>query len=125
MTPILNNISDPSWWFTAFFVAIVSSVIAGFLKDKVERFLSRISESYRKRRSAAAKLRADTLEALVSNPYYLSFSMHRATMRLISWSVLTVMFLLMPITVAVVPEKYDALLWFNEKHIATLFCYLY
>ena len=64
MSGILENLKDPSWWFSAFFIAIIASVIAGFAKDRVGLLASSLSNSMRVRqekRAIANKLRIDEL----------------------------------------------------------------
>ena len=44
MDKILEHIQDPSWWFSAFFVAILASILAAFVKDWVAVFISHFSK---------------------------------------------------------------------------------
>ncbi len=37
MDAIANNLRDPSWWFTAVFIAIVAGVVGSFLKEYLAR----------------------------------------------------------------------------------------
>jgi hypothetical protein len=92
MELITKNLSDPSWWFSAFFVAIIASIVAGFLKDRIERFISNISNSFRRRWATTLELRTKTIEALVENPTYLSFALHRATLGIVLWVMATLLF---------------------------------
>jgi hypothetical protein len=43
MNRIFENLQDPSWWFTAIFVAIIVSVFAAYLKEVLSKFLSHFS----------------------------------------------------------------------------------
>lgn len=44
---ISENVSDPSWWFTAFLVAIVASIFAAYLKELLGRVVSLLSSRFR------------------------------------------------------------------------------
>ena len=35
MDAIIKNLSDPSWWFTAIFAAIIAAVVGAYLKDSL------------------------------------------------------------------------------------------
>jgi hypothetical protein len=118
MEAIAKNLSDPSWWFSALFVAIIASVIAGFLKDRVERMFSRVSDSFRRRRANELEVRNKTLEALVENPTYLSFALHRVTLRLVLWVMATLLFLSTPILLYVTPPSDETLIWLGQKEFA-------
>lgn len=37
MESIRKYLQDPSWWFSAFFVALVTSIVAGFIKDYLQK----------------------------------------------------------------------------------------
>jgi hypothetical protein len=118
MDAIAKNLSDPSWWFSAFFVAIVASVVAGFLKDRVERYISNASDSFRRRRATASEMRAKTIEALAENPTYLSFALHRATLRVVLWVMATLLFVSTPILLYVTPQSDETLIWLGQKEFA-------
>jgi hypothetical protein len=115
MDIIIKNLSDPSWWFTAFFVAIVASVIAGFLKDRTERFLGGASARYQQWRASEIEARAQILKALVAEPNYLSIAFHRATIGLLLWVVSMLLFLSTPILLAVTPAQDDTLMWLGQR----------
>lgn len=36
MGSVLSSIKDPSWWFSAVFVAVIAGVVSGFAKDILE-----------------------------------------------------------------------------------------
>jgi MFS family permease len=55
MEKIFEYLSDPGWWFTAFFVAILSSVVAGLLLKPLESLLSSLSNKYKKRQERRQK----------------------------------------------------------------------
>jgi hypothetical protein len=47
LTKISENISDPSWWFTAFLVAVIASILAAYIKELLGRLISRLSSRFR------------------------------------------------------------------------------
>lgn len=78
MDQILTYIKDPGWWFSAFFVAIIASVVAGFAKDRIGRWASTISERSRERYKRRTDARAAAIEALAQNEGFLLIAMARA-----------------------------------------------
>ena len=96
MTTIWKNLSDPSWWFTAFFVAIIASLIAGFLQARVQRLFARTWDWYRDRKSANLAALDSLSDSLSEDPQYLSLTMHRMNTRLILWSLSMIIFLASP-----------------------------
>lgn len=50
MHGILKVLSDPEWWFTTVFIAIIVSVFAPFLKGALLTGLAKISTSFRARK---------------------------------------------------------------------------
>jgi hypothetical protein len=63
MATILTNIRDPSWWFTVFVLGTFVGVIAGFLKDYLERQYGLIFAWTKARRDAARRSRAEAIAA--------------------------------------------------------------
>jgi hypothetical protein len=117
MDAILRNLSDPAWWFSAFLVAIIASVIAGFLKDRVERLISSVSNRFRQWRANELEARTKVVEALVENPTYLSFALHRATLRLVLWVLATLLFVSTPILLYLSPPSDNKLMWLGLKDL--------
>jgi spore maturation protein SpmA len=74
MDAILNNLHDPSWWFTAIFVTIIAGVAAGFLKEKTENLISALSSRYKHWTSARAETRANVVRVLAGNPQFLALA---------------------------------------------------
>ncbi len=93
---ILNNLADPSWWFTAVFVAIIASLVAGYLQARVQRFIARTWSWYRGKRAEKFAARDRLSDRLASNADYLSLTMQRTNTRMILWSVTVLMFLAAP-----------------------------
>lgn len=77
MQSIISSLKDPAWWFTAFVVGIIVSVVAGFLKDWVSGVFSKYSERFRESRKVKAAHREELFEALATNDVYLILSMIR------------------------------------------------
>jgi hypothetical protein len=49
MDRIIDNLKDPSWWFTAVLIAIVASLLAAYIKELAGIFLSHVSSRFRRR----------------------------------------------------------------------------
>ena len=47
MKEIYDNLQKPEWWFTALFVGVIASLIAGFLKDWIPTITRSISSRMR------------------------------------------------------------------------------
>jgi hypothetical protein len=96
MDQVLAYIKDPAWWFSAFFIAIIASIIAGFAKDRIGQWASTISERSRERHQKRLAARAAAVEALAKNEGFLIVSMVRAVaLTFIFFAVLT-LFILSP-----------------------------
>jgi hypothetical protein len=80
---IAANIKDPSWWFSTFSIAIVASVLAGFLKDKIERYLSGISENIKNWRAKSIAARKAIIDSLIEHPVFLNLAFYRAVLRIL------------------------------------------
>ena len=74
MDPILSNLRDPSWWFTAIFVTIIAGVASGFLKEKIENLISCLSSRYKSCASARAEARENVVRVLAENPQFLTLA---------------------------------------------------
>lgn len=67
MEEIIKNISSISWWFGVVFVGVVVSLIAGYLKPRIDRWLANYSKSRKNKNehekqewaSEVARLQAD------------------------------------------------------------------
>lgn len=77
MDHIAASLKDPSWWFTVFFVGIIVSIFAGFLKDWIAGIASKYLHLFREQRKAKAAEREILFEALASNETFLILSMVR------------------------------------------------
>ncbi len=77
MQSIFSSIKDPAWWFTVFFIGIIVSVAAGFLKDWIAGAFAKYSRTLREHRRAKAQRREALFEALAANEAFLILSMVR------------------------------------------------
>lgn len=105
MNSIITNLSDPSWWFTAFFIAIVASVIAGFLKDKIEKFLGRTFSGLQRWRADKKAQRDKMIEEILSNQMYFTIALFNMVLKVILFGVSVTMYLTFPMMVAAMPYK--------------------
>jgi len=96
MEQIVAYIKDPAWWFSAFFIAIIASVVAGFAKDRIERGLGYLSNRAREWQQRKSEEREKVIRALAQNEGFLIITMVRATgLSLMALGVFT-LFLLSP-----------------------------
>ncbi|MEL6333386.1 MAG: hypothetical protein AAFQ76_12430, partial [Cyanobacteria bacterium J06626_26] len=77
MDKILELLKDPSWWFSALFIAIMASVIAAFLKDWISSIISIFSSSYRDWSNKKAIEQNKYIQALAGNSTLLIISYFR------------------------------------------------
>ena len=96
MRQILEYLSDPSWWFTAFFIAIISSVIAGFAKDYLETLGSKLSTTAKLKQARRSENRERFISALENSESYLLLSMLRNIAMLILMSLSMILFFVSP-----------------------------
>lgn len=73
MDKIAEFVKDPSWWFSAFFVAVIASVLAAFLKDWFSKLLSQFSNSYKLYRYKNLRKTVKTIQNIENNNGYLAF----------------------------------------------------
>lgn len=92
MENIANNLKDPSWWFTAFFVAIFASVIAGFLKDKIASMLGGLSKNLRAWKEKKEKEQEEIIEAIKNNDMYMNIARFRGVVALILFAISVVIY---------------------------------
>jgi len=104
MKSIAVELTDPGWWFSALFVAIIASVLAGFLKDRIEKILATASSEYRFWRVNVFRARKEAIDALVENPQYMSIALHRVCICLCLWLFVTMVYLSAPALIYLVPD---------------------
>jgi hypothetical protein len=105
MKGILANLRDPAWWFSAFFVAIVASLLAGFVKDRIAKALEKYWSWYRGRRRARSAQRLLVIDELAAHPEYLALEVGRTTNLTLLWIGTVVLFLAGPSFLATVPTS--------------------
>lgn len=110
MEDIINNLKSPSWWFTAFFVAILASVIAGFLKDKIASLIGGISSSLRAWEEKREKKQEEVVDALVNNTSYLNIALFRAIVALILFAISVIIYSTAPVMLSMVPADKDQII---------------
>ncbi len=96
MSSIAENLKDPSWWFSAFFIAIIASVIAGFAKDRIGLFAATLSSSMRLRQEKRLIAKQAQIEQLVGNETLLILKSIQAGIASIASLLVFIMFLLSP-----------------------------
>jgi hypothetical protein len=70
LNSIANNLRDPSWWFNAFIVGTVVSVVGAFLKDYLERRFNLFWAAWSRKKRGQAKLRKqERIEAWSQNEW--------------------------------------------------------
>ena len=79
MDKIVLFLKDPSWWFSAFFIAIVASVVAGFAKDRLESLIGKLSNRGRLWQERRRGERAQIEDMMADNEGFLVISFVRAT----------------------------------------------
>jgi hypothetical protein len=108
MEPIFNYLKDPGWWFSTVLVAIIASVIAGFLKDRISTFLSHFSQKLRDRSTKRKIEQEELINILVSNNTYLVLAFLRVIFSVIMFIGTMTMFLLMPIYAEIKPSSLNS-----------------
>lgn len=73
MDRIYAYLKDPGWWFSAFFVALLTSIFAAYLKDWIGAALGGMSVRYRNYRRRKLRLSAHTINNIAADPGYMVF----------------------------------------------------
>jgi hypothetical protein len=97
MKQIFEYLRDPSWWFTAFFIAIISSIIAGFAKDYLEALGSNLSTAAKLKQARRSENRERFLSALENSESYLLLSMIRSSGMLILMALSMILLFVSPL----------------------------
>lgn len=97
MDKILELLKDPSWWFSALFIAIMASVIAAFLKDWISSIISIFSSSYRDWSNKKAIEQNKYIQELAGNSTLLIISYFRVMVGIILFTSCFLAYLLFPI----------------------------
>ena len=68
MDAIARLFKDPTWWFTAVFIAILASLFASYLRDGISFLTAKTSSSLQARRIARLTREQKRIDFLVSHP---------------------------------------------------------
>ena len=115
MDAIANNLKDPSWWFSAFFIAIIASVIASFLKERIEKLLSKTFSSLTSWRARKELERANLIESLLADQMYFHIALFRTVVALILFALASIMYFSAPVLLATLPDQSSHLLEIDRK----------
>jgi len=83
MDHIIADLKDPAWWFSAFVVAIIASVVAGFTKDFIGRGIAAFSQHYRVRLNLYKTEHGAVVETLAQNEGFLIITFVRSTLSML------------------------------------------
>lgn len=96
MEQITAYLKDPAWWFSAFFAAILASIVAAFAKDYIQSGLGKVSASTRKKIAARTARHETVVEALAGNETFLVATLIRSVALLVLACTCLLLFLLAP-----------------------------
>lgn len=116
MTTIINNLKDPSWWFSAFFVAIIAGVIAALVKARIEKLLSNVFTGLKSWQAKREEARNSAIEALLADHFYFQLTLFRAVLVQMAVMVLSIICLITPIYLSSVPEPQQFILGLERKY---------
>lgn len=97
MESIIKHLSDPGWWFSTVLVAIIASVIAGFLKDRISQLIGHTSRRFREWSKHRKEQQELVVEILSKNPEYLLMGLGKSVLHFIMFTGTFVIYLLLPI----------------------------
>lgn len=90
MNGVINNIKDPSWWFTAVIVAIIASLFAAYIKDLIGRGIASLSGKYRKRKEEQQEREKKLVADIADDPTKLLVSLGLLIINIVTYQFLTV-----------------------------------
>ncbi len=67
MNRIIDNLTDPIWWFHAVFIAVLASLLGALMRDALRSGLAKISKSYKVRKKKRDKELEDEINLLSTN----------------------------------------------------------
>lgn len=97
MDQIKNYISDPAWWFSTVLVAIIASVIAGFIKDRISLLFSHVSARFRLWSQKRTKQQEELIAVLSDNPNYLLMGLGKMLMMATMFTGTIIIYLILPV----------------------------
>ncbi len=105
MEAIVDNLKDPSWWFSAFFVAIIASIIAAFLKERMEKWLGNTFSSLKSWRVQREAERSKVIEALLTDQTYFQMALFRAGVGVIFFAISCTLYFSSPVLFVTAPAR--------------------
>ncbi len=117
MEDIANNLKDPSWWLSVFFMAILASLIAGFLKDKIERWIGGLFSGLRVWRAKREAEREKVIEALVTNDTYLHIALFKVVIGLLLFAISVVLYSTAPVMLSTAPTSKDSVMRLDKAFL--------
>jgi hypothetical protein len=78
MEQIIKYLKDPAWWFTAVFIAVVSSLFAAYLKDAIQNLFAEVSTKYKLRLTKQRQLLDLEIKCMIEDHQYLTLSFLKA-----------------------------------------------
>ncbi|MDE2107263.1 MAG: hypothetical protein KGL39_59245 [Patescibacteria group bacterium] len=97
MDQIKNYIADPAWWFSTVLVAIIASVIAGFMKDRISQLFGHVSKRFRIWSQKRTQQQEELIAVLSENPNYLLMGLGRTLMMAIMFTGTIIIYLIFPV----------------------------
>ena len=97
MDQIMNYIRDPAWWFSTVLVAIIASVIAGFMKDRISQLISHVSTRFRLWSQKRTQQQEELIVVLSENPNYLLMGLGKAIMMAVMFTGTIIIYLILPV----------------------------
>lgn len=91
-------------------MAILASVVAGFLKDKIENKIGGLSSNLRAWREKREKEQEEVIRALVNNETYLTIALFRVVVALILFAISVVLYSTSPVMLSMVPQDKDTII---------------
>lgn len=70
MEQILNNVTSLAWWFGVVFVGLLVSLLASYIKPRLDNWLASFSESLRKRNKVIAEQWDQEVQKIRGNETY-------------------------------------------------------
>jgi hypothetical protein len=102
MDSIFKLIKDPSWWFTAVFIAILASVAASYFRDGISSVAARMSKVLRARRVTRLANESSRILFLAAHPSLLLMEMLHTTLLFICFLSQVGMYLMLPAFINIV-----------------------
>jgi protein-S-isoprenylcysteine O-methyltransferase Ste14 len=118
MDKILKFLQDPSWWFSAFFVAIIASILAAFAKDWIGNLISHFSGSYRKWNQKRVAAQNERVNRLASNFDCLVISYLKSIVGLMLFMQSFSLFLLIPMwgNLMIRDPSFNSMMLFSSEY---------